>query len=136
MIVCLLVLFVSVNFAQKQSVKRTKKKHKVAQKKKADFFNCQYDPGVTNMELSQSEIALNCPPSIENCPNNKIIEVKVTTIDTGDRVYAYAISAGKIIGEGANVQWDLTDVKPGTYTITASVSQYGRTQTRVVVIKE
>lgn len=130
------MLFISVNFAQKQTVKQTKKKPKVTQKKKADFYECQYDPGVVDIKLSQSEIVLNCPPSVENCPNNKIIEVETIAVDTGNRKYVYKVFAGKIIGEGAYVEWDLTGVEPGTYTITASVSQYGQTQTRVVVIKE
>ncbi len=60
--------------------------------------------------------------------------------------YVYVVSAGKIIGKGADVEWDLSDAKPGSYTITAGISQpifdgtrwevLGRTRTKVLVIKE
>jgi hypothetical protein len=35
--------------------------------------------------------------------------------------YRYKVTAGKIIGEGANVIWDLSGVAPGTYRIMAEV---------------
>lgn len=158
--ICLFLLLVSTNFAQKQIAKQTKnksfvnkkteiskagkKKVRFSQKKKAEFF-CQLPASVTTIKLSQSEIVLDCPPTLENCPNNKIIKVIVTAIDTGNEKYVYNISAGKIIGEGANVEWDLTDVKPGTYTITTGISQlysgfgwqvYGETKTKIVKIKD
>jgi hypothetical protein len=59
----------------------------------------------------------------------------------GDVVtFNYDVSAGKIIGQGAKVTWDLTGVPPGTYTITASVNDgcgiCGVTKTRRFEILE
>jgi hypothetical protein len=55
----------------------------------------------------------------------------------------YTVSAGKIVGEGANVIWDLTGVEPGQYTVTAALSLpygtawevYGQTLTKVISIE-
>ena len=155
---CVCILFVSVNFAQKQAVKQTKsktfvskkakninsakKKTQTGQQEKPNFV-CELPHSVHDVELSQTEIVLNCPASDESCPNNKIIEVKTIAVDSGDgrMNYVYTISAGKIIGEGANVKWDLSDAKPGNYTITAGISQpvwgvLGQTKTKVVIVKE
>lgn len=60
----------------------------------------------------------------EKCPDaKKEISVKTTALDNeGDQmIYNYDVSGGKIDGSGANVTWDLTDVLPGFYTITAGV---------------
>lgn len=55
-------------------------------------------------------------------------------------IYDYKVSGGKIIGQGANVVWDLSGVKPGTYTITAAVDDgcglCGKSIIRTVVVKE
>lgn len=156
--ICLLLLLISTNFAQKLNAKQTKNKSSVnkkaeiskPEKKKAKpeqeaEFVCQLPASVINLELSQSEIVLDCPSANGNCPNDKIIEVTVTTVDTGNEKYVYRISAGKIVGEGANVEWDLTNVKPGTYRITAGISQfysgwgwqvYGEIKTKIIKIKE
>lgn len=53
--------------------------------------------------------------------------------------YSYVVSVGKIIGKGEKVIWDLSGVKPGTYTITAAVDDgcgfCGKTQTKTVIVK-
>jgi len=120
------------------------KKSRGWQKQKPSFA-CDLPASVTNVELSQTEIALSCPTG-ENCSDNKIIKVKTVAVDSGEIKYVYTVSAGKIIGEGANVEWDLSDAKPGSYTITTGISQpifggerweiFGKTMTKVVVIKE
>jgi hypothetical protein len=54
--------------------------------------------------------------------------------------YSYTVSGGRVIGNGVKVFWDLSGVKPGTYTITAAVDDgcgfCGKTQTKTVVVKE
>jgi hypothetical protein len=52
-----------------------------------------------------------------------IVSVKTTAKDPEDDVltYNYIVSAGRIVGTGANVSWNLNGVQPGTYTITAGV---------------
>lgn len=161
-IFCLCILFVSVNFAQNQPAEKAKSEdysnEKINETELSDDEDlseeedknnaCQLPANVTALELSQTKINLNCQASDKSCSNNKIIEVKTTAPDREDIEvkYVYIVSAGKIIGEGAIVKWDLSDVKPGSYTITAGISQpfpdsttwkvFGATQTRVVVIKE
>jgi hypothetical protein len=48
-------------------------------------------------------------------------------------------TAGKIIGEGSKVIWNLNGVQPGSYTITAGVDDgcgiCGQTVTKEVTIK-
>jgi hypothetical protein len=53
--------------------------------------------------------------------------------------YNYTVSAGRIVGSGANVTWDLSDARPGTYTITTGVDDgcgaCGKTNTQTVEIR-
>jgi len=52
--------------------------------------------------------------------------------------YNYTVSAGRIVGTGANVSWDLAGVPPGTYTVTAGVDDgcgiCGKTMSQTVSI--
>lgn len=54
--------------------------------------------------------------------------------------YSYTVSGGRVIGVGKKVTWDLSGVKPGTYTITAAVDDgcgyCGKTMTKTVTVKE
>jgi len=71
---------------------------------------------------------------------NKQIEVATQAIDPENDVltFNYTVSAGKIIGSGAKVIWDLQGVVPGTYTITVGVDDgcgiCGQTMTKTIVI--
>ncbi len=80
---------------------------------------------------------------------NTILRITTIAIDPEDEEikYEYSVSAGKVIGEGADIEWDLSDVQPGTYSVTAGISQpsifgkngwavFGMTQTRKVIVKE
>jgi hypothetical protein len=81
----------------------------------------------------------NCPPIIDaiNLDKNKIyttasntenyaendsqkIKIQIAHSDAENDVvtYDYKVSYGKIIGQGANVTWDLSGALTGTYTIT------------------
>jgi hypothetical protein len=68
----------------------------------------------------------------------KTIDVMTDAADQeGDVLtYRYEVSAGTITGFGQRVVWDLTSVRPGTYTITAAVDDgggfCGPTKTRTV----
>ena len=50
--------------------------------------------------------------------------------------YNYTVSGGRIVGTGAAVQWDLSGLQPGSYTITAGVDDgcglCGQTRTETV----
>ncbi len=88
---------------------------------------------VTQLKLDKTEIISD---------ENRKIKIKTTAFDPENDIltYSYAVSAGKIIGTGANVIWDLSGVKPGVYTITAGVNDgcgvCGETKTEAVIVKE
>lgn len=115
-----------------------------------DFFDIIYDPiicgpmpGVENLILNKNEI-IRCKKSAKNkkCFDNDMkISVTAQTFDSeiDQLVYGYTVSGGKIVGSGKQVTWDLTDVQPGIYTITAGVDDgcgfCGKTKTEEVVVK-
>lgn len=104
-------------------------------------------PIIGNVALSISEITKECSihKSIQNnsC-SNTIKTIDVTTVAKDDEndvlVYYYEVSGGKIIGRGSKVIWDLSDVKPGTYTIIIGVDDgagfEGRTVTKEIKVIE
>jgi photosystem II stability/assembly factor-like uncharacterized protein len=95
---------------------------------------------VTALRLSHTEISPTCPSSNTDCSGDRQIEVTVTAVQPDDAEYVYKVSAGRIIGNGPNVRWVLSEVTPGTYTITAGISvpvwgALGLTKTAMVVIR-
>ena len=102
-------------------------------------------PNVVDLILSATEIAADCNHSAQNksCSGEaKEISVEAVANDPEDDVltYNYTVTGGRIVGKGSKVVWDLTGVKPGTYTITAGVDDgcgvCGMTQTKEVVVRE
>jgi hypothetical protein len=102
---------------------------------------------VNELNLSRTEIITSCASSSSKESNNCSEEAKTIDISTiatdpeGDVLtYSYTVSVGKVIGTGEKVIWDLTGVKPGTYTITAAVDDgcgfCGAPKTKSVVVKE
>jgi hypothetical protein len=93
----------------------------------------EYSANVTNLELSESEIPF--------LPREKKIQVSTTAVDPENDVltYHYTVSAGKIIGSGPKVIWDLSGLMMGTYSITAGVDDgcgiCGNTMTKTVTIR-
>jgi hypothetical protein len=69
------------------------------------------------------------------------VQVTTTAVDPENDVltYNYTVTGGRIVGQGANVSWDLTGAAPGTYTITAGVDDgcgvCGQTQTRTITVR-
>jgi hypothetical protein len=130
-----------------QSARWSHKKIKIFKKNRRAIV--RYFANVTELTLSLNEIIVSCDSdnseSNKNCAESvKVIEVSAdyaATPCTDDTVtFNYTISGGKIIGQGEKVVWDLSGVKPGTYTITASVDTgcgvCGTTKTVEVVVKE
>jgi len=87
---------------------------------------------VTDLELSSHDLAAS---------TNKLIDVSTTAVDPENDplTYNYTVTAGKIIGDGRRVVWDLSGVAPGTYEITVGADDgcgiCGQTQTKTVTIK-
>ena len=100
---------------------------------------------VNSVTLSNSTITIGCPPGFRSrsgaCNDNRTIGVATSASDPENDVltYNYTVSGGRIVGSGANVDWDLSGAQPGTYTITTAVNDgcgvCGKTDTRTVTIK-
>jgi len=99
-------------------------------------------PNVTNLTVSDSEITLPCPAGSASisggCNDSTSVQVNTTAVDPeGDVLtYNYTVSAGRIVGTGASVSWDLSGAPVGSYTITAGVDDgcgiCGKTMTQTV----
>lgn len=83
---------------------------------------------VNDVSLDEVSLVRECGPGRRPFEGQKISEdmiVAVTTdaVDPENDVlsYNYFVNAGKIIGRGSRVQWDLTDAPPGTYKILVGV---------------
>jgi hypothetical protein len=87
---------------------------------------------VQEVNLSASEI---------DATSITTILVDTVAVDPENDVltYDYKVSAGKIIGQGSSVEWDLSGVSPGTYSITVGVDDgagiVGATKTKTIIIK-
>ncbi|HXH69169.1 MAG TPA: hypothetical protein VNI60_02360 [Pyrinomonadaceae bacterium] len=103
-------------------------------------------PDVTDLTLSQTEVAAPCPSEQVpregvGCSDKMNAQVTTTAVDPEKDVimYHYTVSGGRIVGQGKKVFWDLTGIAPGTYTITAGVDDgcgiCGQTQTRTITVK-
>ena len=101
---------------------------------------------IDSVNLSNTVITLPCPagqmPKTGSCDDNKTISVSTKASDPENDVltYNYTVSGGRVIGTGANVQWDLSGAQPGTYTITTGVDDgcgvCGKTNTQTITVKQ
>ena len=101
---------------------------------------------VESVTLSDTRITLPCPAGTVSrsggCNDNTTINVATRAVDTENDVltYNYTVSGGRIVGTGANVQWDLSTATAGTYTITTGVDDgcgvCGRTDTQTITIEQ
>jgi len=103
---------------------------------------------VDSVTLSNREIVIPCPPDTRpaegsNCPEGSTVNV-ATSASSSDPTdvltYNYTVSGGRIVGSGANVTWDLSGVRPGTYTITAAADNgcgiCGTTKTETITVRD
>jgi hypothetical protein len=100
---------------------------------------------VDSVTLSDTTITLPCPPGTQSrsnaCSDSSTISVATKATDPENDVltYNYTVSGGRIVGTGANVQWDLSTAQAGTYTITTGVDDgcgvCGRTDTKTITIQ-
>ncbi len=101
---------------------------------------------VDSVNLSSTVITLPCPagkrPRSGSCDDTKTISVATKATDPENDVltYNYTVSGGRVVGQGANVQWDMSGVTPGTYTITTGVDDgcgvCGKTNTQTITVKD
>jgi len=102
---------------------------------------------VTDLILSTIEITADCSvknlSEIQDCSYSKTINVETkggSDDPTDVLTYEYEVSGGRIVGSGANVIWDLSGAKAGTYKIAAGINNgcgiCGRIMTKTVVVKD
>jgi len=103
---------------------------------------------VDSVTLSSREIVIPCQPGFRpkagtSCPEGTTITVgsRASSSDPTDVLtYNYTVSGGRIVGSGANVTWDLSGVRPGTYTITVGADNgcgiCGTTKTETITVRE
>lgn len=102
-------------------------------------------PSVDSVTISDTVITLPCPPgkksASNSCNDDRTVSVSTKASDPENDVltYNYTVSGGRIVGQGANVQWDLSNAQPGTYTITTGVDDgcgvCGKTDTKTIEVR-
>ncbi len=103
-------------------------------------------PNVDNLTLSESTVYLPCAPGTRStsggCSDEMMVNATTAATDPENDVltYEYTVSGGRIVGQGSNVNWDLSGVRPGTYTITAGVNDgcgiCGQTKTQTITVAD
>ncbi|HUF04164.1 MAG TPA: hypothetical protein VMM38_08305 [Aridibacter sp.] len=104
-------------------------------------------PTINAFELSHDTIEKPCAPGFQpregvECRDDQTVEVRTSASDPeGDVLtYNYTVTGGRIIGQGANVTWDLSGVNTGTYTVTVAIDDgcglCAEPQTRTVEVVE
>jgi len=100
---------------------------------------------VEALTLSTDRITIGCPPgqvSDSGCTDSRTISVTTRAVDPENDVltYNYTVSGGRIVGQGANVSWDLSGAHTGTYTVTSAVDDgcgvCGATKTQTVTVAQ
>lgn len=83
-----------------------------------------YPPEIKNVYLSQTTVFKKNPerrPGSVCSETDQSIIVSTDAVDESVLLYNYKVSGGEIVGKGSTVVWDLSNVKPGIYTIQVSV---------------
>lgn len=81
------------------------------------------NPVINDVFLSKTKFSADCDSQLQSenfCDSeNNLIEINVSANDSdGDfLLYQYVVSAGKLIGTGSQIKWDVSGLKPGIYTI-------------------
>ncbi len=113
-------------------------------KRAEDVIN--QSPNISGVNLSTTVIKIGCLPGFRStsgkCDDSRSVSVATSASDPENDVltYNYTVSGGRVVGTGANVQWDLSGANEGTYTITTGVDDgcgvCGKTNTQTVTIKK
>lgn len=77
---------------------------------------------IKSIKVDQNLLTLPCPPGVDcdgPAPSSTfLVKVEVETFKTDKNIeYRYTATAGRIIGQGPKVVWDLANVPPGSYAI-------------------
>lgn len=83
------------------------------------------------LRTSKSEVFLPCPPntrSTNQCCGEDGLSISLRTEiknfkgASNDLNFSYEVTAGRIVGTGFNVTWDLIGATPGTYSVAVTVT--------------
>lgn len=107
------------------------------------IFNANIFAQDEGLEIDRTTVTMPCPPGVRyvaECDNTWIIKVK-TQIDKPlkNPKYEYSVSGGQIIGTGRAVEWNMKSARPGTYTITATVTadeNFLQTFSKIITVAE
>lgn len=103
---------------------------------------------VDSVTLGNTEVVIPCPEGTrpkegQRCPDGSTVTIasKASSNDPTDVLtYSYTVSGGRIVGSGANVTWDLSGVRPGTYTVTVGADNgcgvCGTSKTETITVRE
>ncbi|MDQ2745937.1 MAG: hypothetical protein M3T96_01610 [Acidobacteriota bacterium] len=95
--------------------------------------------------LDKDSVCNPCQPGYRpnegsECDINMVIKVSAGETENDNFSYKYAVSGGRIIGEGANVDWDMTATPPGSYRIDIDVQNklngLHRKETKTITVGE
>lgn len=114
------------------------------------ILSAQTQVSVESVSVSNNIVSTICPmpdlvPPIEGraCGEEQThvkVSVKISAENENNLTFYYVISGGKIIGNGSEVIWDLSQTRPGRYSITVGVGKdnvlSGKTLTKSVDIEE
>ncbi len=88
--------------------------------------------GVESVSFDKEKATLACPFGFRSnyklCNTNDgkiMIKTVSPSAEKNGWNYYYFVTGGKIVGEGANVIWDFSNSKPGTYKVTIGVGKDG-----------
>jgi hypothetical protein len=92
------------------------------------------------LRTSNAVVTIPCPPGAcsSSCPLTSDFRLPLAALAEGFHeraVYAYSVGAGRIVGQGSRVTWDLSDVGPGLYTATVEVTEGKRHASSSVTVK-
>ncbi len=108
----------------------------ISAQEKLKHPNNKTNIGIEDVVLEKNEVFTLCSSKLGECSINQT-KVEIKTISKSAReqelTYFYLASAGTIEGSGANVIWDLSKVKSGTYTILVGVGKDGVIQGDTII---
>jgi hypothetical protein len=100
---------------------------------------------VESITLGEKRVTIPCQPGFHpreggSCTDDMSVTVSTVARDVDNDVltYNYTVSGGRVVGQGANVSWDLSGAQAGTYTITVGVDDgcgvCGQTKTETITV--
>ena len=127
---CVILSTFVISVAQKASRSKKSKSNKPLIKQlfkpEPKFYDCYLPPSVV-LQLNKTEIVAQSPienslPKTKPDDSAQFIDASAFTNSQSEKIlYKYKVSAGKIVGYGAKVVWDLSGIKAGSYTVSVQI---------------